>query len=210
MSKGSQNITGKYLSSTRTIRAGVIPYRFNPVTGELSFLLARHSSSKELGDFGGGVRKNESALQAAFREFDEETLGVFSEFYSKPEDLELCPAFIDGGSMSVIFAPVPYDFDVYERFSDARMQNSSRAHHGAHHKPLRKALVEISEVVWASVTEFRRLIRKGEHHKKIVDGLPKWMREAQSEWRVWDSEMLWTKVQGFLQRTRVIDFFERR
>ncbi len=195
-------VTGSRLSSIRTIRAGVIPYRVDPITGDLSFLLARHSSSKELGDFGGGVRKNESALEAAFREFSEETLGVFSEFYSEPEDLGLCLAFIDGGSMSVIFAPVPFDFDVEKRFEEAR-ENIRRGRNDKRtNVAQRKALAEISEVVWATNNEFRKLIQK-------ADGASKVAVAAYTDWRL-DREMLWTKVQGFLQRTRVVDFFDRR
>ena len=148
-------VTGSRLASFRTIRAGVIPYRVDPLTGDLSFLLARHGSSKELGDFGGGVRKNESALQAAFREFAEETLGVFSDFYSQPEDLGLCPTFVDGRSMSVIFAPVPFDFDVEKHFGEARKKNHSSS-------VQRKAFVEISDVVWTSNGEFRKLIQRSD------------------------------------------------
>jgi len=56
-------------------RAGIIPYV--KVDGKIYFLLAQDTKTKELGDFGGGRKKGETPLFTAFREWSEESRGMF-------------------------------------------------------------------------------------------------------------------------------------
>lgn len=73
-------VTG-YVSQNDVLRAGVIPYVY--VNGSLHFLFGRDTVSGDLTDFGGGVKKGESILDAAIREFKEETNKSFgSHIYS--------------------------------------------------------------------------------------------------------------------------------
>lgn len=59
-------------------RAGVIPYTV--INGHVHFCLGVDFKTKELTDFGGGIRdSDESPLHGALREFREESNGVFGE-----------------------------------------------------------------------------------------------------------------------------------
>ena len=62
-------------------RAGVIP--FTVVNGSFHFLLGRHTATMEFTDFGGGVKhsekKKETPMDAAIREFREETNHYFDK-----------------------------------------------------------------------------------------------------------------------------------
>jgi ADP-ribose pyrophosphatase YjhB (NUDIX family) len=55
-------------------RAGVVPYTIK--NGVLYFLLGVDRCSKELTDFGGGVKLRETMLEAAYREFHEESCNI--------------------------------------------------------------------------------------------------------------------------------------
>ena len=66
------------LGSIKTLRSGVIPYTI--WNDELHFLFARHAATGELGDFGGGTKKYETALVAALREFKEESAQRAGQF----------------------------------------------------------------------------------------------------------------------------------
>lgn len=72
-------VNGSDLKDTYKIknkRAGVIVYTF--YEGRLYFLLAVDRRTREYTDFGGGCKNNEDLLQGAWREFQEESCGVFS------------------------------------------------------------------------------------------------------------------------------------
>lgn len=174
------NIEASQLNNIRTQRAGVIPY-FVDQNGDISFLLARHAASKELGDFGGGVRKCETTLIAAFREFEEESLGLFSEFYPTFSSLEKCVAFTDRQNMSIIFAPVCGQVEnVPQRFSTILETLKTQ-------QPRKRSISEISEILWVSESEFIDLVQsKTPRH----------------------GEQIWKKVQGFLRRIKISKIFE--
>lgn len=59
-------------------RSGVIVYAVKD--GRLHFLLGVDKRTREYTDFGGGCKNNETLLQGAWREFQEESCGVFSMF----------------------------------------------------------------------------------------------------------------------------------
>lgn len=124
-------------------RCGVIPYIVK--RNSVYFLLARHSSSRELGDFGGGIRRTETGLQASFREFLEESRGIFLQEYPDVLSLRDKPVLINDG-MSVIFVEVSPDW--YERANDAFV----KAYTG------KKSGNEVSELVWVDEKVFTRMI----------------------------------------------------
>ena len=57
-------------------RAGVIPYTIKD--GKKYFLLGIDAKFGTLTDFGGGVKRGENFIEAACRELDEESLGIFN------------------------------------------------------------------------------------------------------------------------------------
>jgi len=83
----------KNLYNLRSKRASVVPYTFvNDGTGkyELWVLLGIHSKSGEITDLGGGVKMCESDIQAAYREFMEESNDIFSREVPCVESLDKC------------------------------------------------------------------------------------------------------------------------
>jgi 8-oxo-dGTP pyrophosphatase MutT (NUDIX family) len=83
----------KNLYTLHSKRASVVPYTFiADDTGkfELWVLLGVHASSGEITDLGGGVKRSESDIEAAYREFMEESNGVFSQEVKSVTDLEKC------------------------------------------------------------------------------------------------------------------------
>lgn len=66
----------------RSKRAGIIPY--TKIEGKIHFLMGVDMISKELSDFGGGVKIRENTLEGAIREFKEESNKVFPhKIYTK-------------------------------------------------------------------------------------------------------------------------------
>jgi 8-oxo-dGTP pyrophosphatase MutT (NUDIX family) len=92
-------ISASTLALIRTKRCGVLPYtRHND---KFWFMLGRHADTQDLCDFGGGVKKDETALDAGLREFHEETRDIFTGFSF---DVKNCASFINRqGTMAIIF-----------------------------------------------------------------------------------------------------------
>lgn len=147
---------GAYLTNRRTQRGGVIPYTI--INNRVYFLLARHGETKELGDFGGGIKKNEFALNGAFREYKEETNGIFD--YSSCNDFLDKLAVVDGNKMAVIFIFVNKTW---------MLNNSARkAFHSVPENP-KKSSNEISDVVWVEESKFVNLVMD----RNLSDGTDK-------------------------------------
>jgi hypothetical protein len=127
-------------------RCGFIPY---VITEEGVFvLLAKHGASQELGDFGGGVRKDESSIQAGLREFYEETLGIFD---LTKEDVGGNIAILNRKeTMAIIFTPVSPIW-----LAKARTNFLEKV------RDLKSSNEEITDVVWVSFEAFIRLIYGG-------------------------------------------------
>lgn len=64
-------------------RSGVIPYTW--CAGHLWFLLGIDKKTRDLSDFGGGRKKKETPIEAAYREFNEETCNMFATVISKDD-----------------------------------------------------------------------------------------------------------------------------
>lgn len=81
------------LYSLRSKRAAVVPFTFLADKSgkyELWVLLAVHKTSGEITDLGGGVKRGESDIEAAYRELSEESNGVFSDMVKAHTDLHAC------------------------------------------------------------------------------------------------------------------------
>jgi len=98
-------VLGQTLNRVKSGRAGVIPYIYDNNDDQLYFLFGIDKTAKELTDFGGGIKKGETPLIAAVREFNEESRSLFD-----PEDYNInrytnCVSLHDR-DMSIIFLPV--------------------------------------------------------------------------------------------------------
>lgn len=177
---------GRCLGDIKTRRCGIIPYTMIPAKGanppKLLFLLARHSLTKELGDHGGGIKKMEKALDGGFREFQEESRGIFSEIYKSPSDLSACMALIDRDDMAEIFVPVGPEWILTApiKFHSAPTGN----------QPIypmdfyRPQSDEISEVIWVTEDTLNDLV---------------WGRSGCNPGM--GDFIMWKRIRTFLQRT---------
>jgi hypothetical protein len=138
----------KTLHNAHSKRASVLPYTL--INGELWVLLAIHYQSGEITDLGGGVKRSESDIEAAFREFTEETNGIFLTEINCVKDLESCicvsrkreekvlkpfgtKVYVEG--LSTIFLPI----DSYHFATTADKFNKSERNEYCN---------EIQELVW--------------------------------------------------------------
>lgn len=158
-------VSAKKLDELYTGRCGVIPVTI--VGGKLYFQIGKYKSTsiKEFTDFGGGVKKGESALRGGFREFTEETKGIFSSI-----NIDNALALVDANAdpfpkkeykfknnMAIIFVPVSNKW--IER---SNQEFKSRGGHS-----------EISELCWVDEKNFDLLV-----HEKLFsyDGYTFWYR----------------------------------
>lgn len=140
---------GKFADPIKSKRCGTIIYTLeqNKTSWSLWFLLARDKKTGELGDLGGGIKKNENTLAAGFRELKEESRGIFSEVYRRPQDMANCVAVIDDkADMTELFAPVHQDwlYMASEKFK--------------YTPPMKKNIDEMSELVWVSQDTLNDLV----------------------------------------------------
>ena len=91
------------------------------------------------------MRRTETAVEGGFREFMEESRGIFASEVSSPDALNKCMALCHDG-MAIIFVPV----------DDSVMQSTRQTFDAV--VPLRKSAEEVSEIVWVDEDAFRKLI----------------------------------------------------
>lgn len=92
-------VSGSQLNSVRPARAGVIPYTV--VQNRIYLLLGVDRRTRELTDFGGGCKANETAIDAAWRELQEESCKLFENLEQKA--LEQSVAVMTKDQQAVIF-----------------------------------------------------------------------------------------------------------
>lgn len=85
-------------------RAGVILY--NTDGTELMFYLGIDRKTNEITDFSGGLKKNESIIKGALREFHEETMNTFTNI--KLDTIQDYYIVYDN-FMAIIFIPINFD-----------------------------------------------------------------------------------------------------
>lgn len=138
-------VDGRTLRNIRTQRSGVIPYVCH--RGTTYFLLGKDKKFQEYCDFGGGTKKNESAIQTGMREFQEETSNMFdSQTYST--DFEDSRLAIMYNNMAVLFVPVKVEWLLQ---AEKLFPGNS----------------EISDVVWFTYDDICRLIRSDKMWKRL-------------------------------------------
>lgn len=134
------------LANVKTTRCGVMPYTI--IDGVTYFLLARDRVTRELGDFGGGVKKFEYSLMAGLREWHEESRFIFSEVCRSANDIATAIAVIDKRKMAVIFVPLKREWkDEAQKLFEARSDAAGK-----------KRSNEVSSLVWVDEQRFRNLI----------------------------------------------------
>jgi hypothetical protein len=138
------------LAEVKTTRCGVIPYTLVEQDGNdtIYFLLARDRPTRELGDFGGGVRKSEFSLMAGLREGNEETRGIFCTALKSANNVCNNLAVIDGNKMAVIFVPIERKW--LEDAPRLFLEKDSN----------KKSANEVCEIVWVDEDKFKALIHK--------------------------------------------------
>lgn len=100
-------VKGSQLLNTLSIknkRSGVIIYTF--FEGRLYFLLAVDRRTREYTDFGGGCKNSENLLQGAWREFQEESCGIFKMFDEKCLETSIAVTNFDRNS-AIFFVEAP-------------------------------------------------------------------------------------------------------
>lgn len=98
-------VFSKSLFTLRPSRSAIVPYWINQ-DGTISFVFAVDSKYGDITDLGGGVRKYESALTGAIREFTEESHNILG--YLDLNDLS-CNLSITDGKMATIFVKCKED-----------------------------------------------------------------------------------------------------
>lgn len=130
-------------------RCGIIPYTIvkKQEGYDIKFMLARDAHSKDLGDFGGGVKKGETPLMAGLREFREEARGILGEILKTANDISIHPAVVTD-KMAIIFIPIGdrWITEAPKRFKDQDFSST------------KKKANEVSEIVWVDECEFKTLV----------------------------------------------------
>ena len=146
-------VSGAYLSTVKTLRSGAIIVTRGE-SGDPWFLLAKHPSG-DLGDFGGGVKKGETAMDAARRELEEETNGLSKEMLPPNFDFGAALGLVtpttnrpDIFAMAILFFEVDPKWlhKAHPRFLELSETNRDRS------------TQEISDVVWVDRASFEELV----------------------------------------------------
>lgn len=132
-------------------RAGVLFYTF--INGRLNICFGRDASTRELTDFGGGRRNNESPVKCAIREGNEESRYAFSEI--RPDQVQgfFC---LYSSHMLIIFIPVasPNEMDIRqitdENFKSKQFLNKRQFR--------ARCFNEVIELVWMEESEADNLL----------------------------------------------------
>ena len=148
-------IRGSQLSTVKTDRCGVIPYTI--IDNEVHFLFAEYSKSKELCDFGGGIRKTESSLTGGFREFLEESRSIFSDI-SSPNDLSHSVAIIDKRRLMAL---------IFVYIDPAWYSTARTVFHSTSKVDLKKSSLEIEDIRWVKMTELAKLLWSDEMWERL-------------------------------------------
>lgn len=121
------------------------------------FLMAKHKKTGELSDFGGGVKKIETAIEGGFREFCEESRDIFADIYKVPSDMFPCITLVDDKKIDMAEIFVPVDNLWLDEAIDAfnNVKND-------------QYIEEISDVVWLSQESFSKMISDGTDGHHII------------------------------------------
>lgn len=162
-------------STKQQARAGIIPYIISPDTHDVLLCLGLDSTYSNMTDFGGGVKKTDATCyDAALREFDEETLGVFELTREKVPDYSLV---LYNETMMIIFVKIESEInieEVHERFNMNKIGME---------------WIEISELIWMNKEYMREIIMGGDVDVNLKRGVSS-TKEYQLYSRV--QNLMWT------------------
>jgi hypothetical protein len=156
-------------------RAGIIPFTVHPVTNKMWFCLSRDSKTKELGDFGGGVKCYETPIKGAIREFNEETLGSFNIDYEFISSNYKC--VIKRKNATIFFVQIPWEIakdtveifrTMYRHLREGRM-NSNSSTEGSQ-SSFEEFFHEVCDIVWIVEDKFNDLLVTGYSGKEVLWG----------------------------------------
>lgn len=136
--------------------AGVIPQVWDGF--QWLYGLGKDVKTGNLSDFGGGVEsKDLNIIDGAFREFDEESMGVFGDWRSLAIDGELDDLPVIYGkirnrdwlliSLPILYQGMPYPIEYRTEFSRRRSRELRRPQ--THYNPR----LEMSDIVWLTKNE---------------------------------------------------------
>lgn len=139
---------GFTLTRLNLSRAAVVPYTIR--SGKIHFMMGIDKKYKDISDFGGGVKKNENPLNAALREFEEESIGIFpKDMYSSLVKKHTHIAAVADNintryvkSMCCLFIPVD------EEWIDKSLSKFNKRITNSTH--LSKCQMEIGDILWIS------------------------------------------------------------
>lgn len=137
--------------------AGILCYAIEPKTQNVYFLLGKEAYDGVWSDFAGGPKQGESKVDAAIREFHEETMGIIIPLEELRSDLEseLYTFLLDADNRVTYVKQIPFQPDLPLRFANYRMRNFDT---------LPKEMLEKTEVGWFSINRLNTLIK----HDKIA------------------------------------------
>lgn len=162
-------------------RGQIIPYYRDPVSGCLAYYAGIDTRFNEVGGFGGaitgrrlrdgyagGTKGGETTVDGAFREFSEESLGIFGRSFA-PESLRHCPSFVVDETLVILLRVVVPPGDVNTLFAQARRSLRSGHRSGAFR--------ENRGISVAGSAEMHEALRS-----RALGGLPLW----EKYWRILD------------------------
>ncbi len=134
------------LKKIRTERAGVIPYVI--INDNIYFLLGIDRLTKELTDFGGGVKIFENTLGGAIREFKEETNTIFGNSIYCYNSFANALAITDKKKMTIIFLRLdPMWFNTAKDIFDEKKQHAPNINYK-----------EIDYLIWVHKNRFNKIL----------------------------------------------------
>jgi hypothetical protein len=146
-------------------RAGIIPFTVHPITKKMWFCLSRDAKSKELGDFGGGVKCYETPIKGAVREFIEETLGSFNLDFDFINSNYKC--VIKRKNATIFFVQIPWEIakDTVEIF---RMMYQCLHSGNSPSADAEGFFHEVCDIVWFVEDKFNELLTTGSCGKEVI------------------------------------------
>lgn len=139
-------------------RSGIIYYTIK--YGEVYLCFGKDKQTGELTDFGGGRRINETSIQCAVREGNEESRFVFGNLTPEAVFNYWC---LYNKNMLIVFVYVAcIDDDIFrvttENFNSGALIPNQYKHVDNGKVMLNKCCDEISEIVWLSAREFNNIL----------------------------------------------------
>lgn len=133
---------------------GVLCYALEPVTKNIYFLLGEESYCGSWSDFAGGLKKEETIVEATVREFGEESMDLVLSRDQLRDDLEagnyVCRLNYD--SRVLYLKIIPFDASLPGRFAALRDESLGN-------RSIPADMLEKSRIGWFSLNRIRKMLR---------------------------------------------------